>query len=48
MSVGQGGTATNAKAITSIGSTYSGNLVRSLHYKDELDVDYTRDFQLEN
>ena len=44
MSVGQGGTATNAKAITSIGSTYSGNLVRSLHYKDELDVDYTRDF----
>ena len=45
MSVGQGGNASaGAKAINSIGSTYSGNLVRSLHYKDELDVDYTRDF----
>jgi hypothetical protein len=33
-----------ATATTAIGGTISGQLVRNAHYRDELDIDYTRDF----
>ncbi len=34
----------SATATTSIGGTIGGQVVRNLHYRDELDIDYTRDF----